>query len=233
MSRVPGLVFVQSKIKSTDMLSPEVFKKWYEEAHIPDLLASPASGVGAAARYIAADVHDESAARGFPYLAVYPEVDLNWIASDECTFLKVPLHHSILPAPSHAIFDVADFQMGAYEPLAKVEIAAFEGSAKHLVVVTLDAAVAEGRDQQQVLQEAVDALGEAVPLRSTLIKYGFAPTRRPPRDWGVDGERFFIGRKFLAFHQFNELPVHIPSQGETPPIVLNLLRAFGNLEARI
>ncbi|KAK3349853.1 hypothetical protein B0T25DRAFT_519962 [Lasiosphaeria hispida] len=198
MSHLPGVVFVQSKIKSTDILSPVIFKQWYEETHIPDLLGT--SGISAAARYIAADIPaGELAVRGFPYLAVYPEVDLNWMASDGCTFLRVPLHHDILPMPSKAIFDVADFEMGAYEPLAKVEIAAFEGPAKHLVVVTLDAAAAEGRDQEQVLREAVDALGGAVPLRSALLKYGFAPTRRAHKDWGPDGERFFIGRKLLAF----------------------------------
>jgi hypothetical protein len=33
---VPGLLFVNSKITSPD-LSPEAFKRWYEDVHIPDI----------------------------------------------------------------------------------------------------------------------------------------------------------------------------------------------------
>lgn len=115
------VVFVQSKIRSPALgLSPATFKKWYEQIHIPDVLALPNDEVKYAFRYIIADTAEEDeigGGSGFPYLAVYPGLRREWLTSEECGFLKVPLHSEVLPGPEGFVFGVADFEMGAYEVL--------------------------------------------------------------------------------------------------------------------
>ena len=123
------VIFVQSKIRETakDTLSPSLFKTWYEEAHIPDLLGTP--GVSAALRYVRSDIkspEDEASAvgdptSGFPYLCVYSRIDYEWVHSESCEFVKVPLTHEMLPGPRGAVFEVADFVMGAYEVMHGVK----------------------------------------------------------------------------------------------------------------
>jgi hypothetical protein len=108
MEAQPGILYVQSRIVS-DSLSPELFKKWYEDVHIPDILAT--SGFNSAFRYISTspDTVDR------PYLALYPTKDVNWLYSKE--FFSIPLHSDILPNNSKAIFELANFDNRYYETM--------------------------------------------------------------------------------------------------------------------
>ena len=54
-----------------------------------------------------------------PYLALYPLEDLGFLQTDE--FKAVPVHHETVPAPSHAIFDVTDFDTRYYEHVQTYE----------------------------------------------------------------------------------------------------------------
>lgn len=130
MSEQRDVIFVQSRIRSTDVLKPEIFGQWYDDVHMPDLLETP--GISASFRYVTAgsDSEADQASEAFPYLAVYPQVDRGWLRSDGCEFLKVPVHADMLPNESKYIFEVADFAMGAYERVGDVvEIGALEGEA--------------------------------------------------------------------------------------------------------
>jgi len=124
-ARMSEVVFVQSKIRPGADLSPAVFRKWYEEVHIRDLLNTP--GVGTVFRYVNTTATDEAQFPGFPYLAVYPGVSREWLLSDTCEFLKVPLHSDLLPGPKGFVFDVADFVIGAYQEVGSIEDGVFSG----------------------------------------------------------------------------------------------------------
>jgi len=97
----PGLLFVNSRISAPDKLSPSLFTQWYHEVHIPDIFQT--SGMKSAFRYCS--TNPDSVYR--PYLALYPLKDVSFLQTDE--FKSIPVHHEMLPGPSHAIFDVADF----------------------------------------------------------------------------------------------------------------------------
>ncbi len=108
MAPVPGILFATSRI-SDDSLDGETFRKWYEDVHIPDVLAT--SGVDTAFRFKALDT--EQAER--PYLALYLFRDLEWLSTGE--YFKVPLTSDLLPNQSKHISDVADFDMRFYQTL--------------------------------------------------------------------------------------------------------------------
>jgi hypothetical protein len=54
-----------------------------------------------------------------PYLALYPLKSLDFLETDE--FKSIPVHHDTVPAPSHSIFDVADFDTRYYEHVQTYE----------------------------------------------------------------------------------------------------------------
>lgn len=87
--------------------------------HIPDILALPE--VESAFRYVIAntDAADDDAkdGEGFPYLAVYPRLSGEWLRSETCGFMRVPLHSEMLPGPTGFVLDSIDFGMGGYEIL--------------------------------------------------------------------------------------------------------------------
>jgi hypothetical protein len=70
----PGLLWVNSKLKQPDKVSPEDFHKWYEEVHIPDIFKS--GGFKEAWRWESLNPADER-----PYLALYPLEDLDFLQS--------------------------------------------------------------------------------------------------------------------------------------------------------
>lgn len=119
MSAQPGIFFVNSKITS-DTLSPQVFNRWYQDVHIPDILAT--SGIKKAIRYLSTT--PEGAER--PYLAVYPVQDVAWVRSDE--FKSIPVHSDMLPNESKAIFEIADFDSRVYVLLGKKEGESIHGT---------------------------------------------------------------------------------------------------------
>ena len=102
----PGILWVNSKITHPDSITPENFNKWYNEVHIPDILAT--SGFNSAFRYRSIDPKADR-----PYLAMYPVSDLNWLRSKE--FSTIPVTSDYFPGPSHNCFDSVDFDTRFYE----------------------------------------------------------------------------------------------------------------------
>ncbi|KAL2255929.1 hypothetical protein VTK26DRAFT_2472 [Humicola hyalothermophila] len=110
----PGLILVQSRPRAS--FSATVLNRWYDDKHIPDVLATP--GVHAAARYRLLRAHpgrgDQSGSavddgecnegknesknnskkteeQAMPYLAVYRLKDLGWLHAEGCEFWGLPL----------------------------------------------------------------------------------------------------------------------------------------------
>ena len=110
----PGLLYVESVITEPSHLSSETFTQWYEQEHIPDILAT--SGINVAFRYESVDPH---ATR--PYLACYPLQSLEFLQTPE--FTSIPIHSTrfLPPGPDGGagrFFDHADFDMRYYQLLA-------------------------------------------------------------------------------------------------------------------
>jgi hypothetical protein len=54
-----------------------------------------------------------------PDLVLYPLKSLDFLETEE--FKSIPVHHDTVPAPSHSIFDVADFDTRYYEHVQTYE----------------------------------------------------------------------------------------------------------------
>ncbi|KAF1810744.1 hypothetical protein P152DRAFT_475207 [Eremomyces bilateralis CBS 781.70] len=104
----PGLFYVNSKISKPDDLSPELFTKWYEEVHIPQIFKASTDGFDSGFRYYTTE--SEPVER--PYLALYPLRNVKFLGSQE--FFTLPAHSDILPGPNNFIFDVANFATRFY-----------------------------------------------------------------------------------------------------------------------
>ncbi|KFY76852.1 hypothetical protein V499_03630 [Pseudogymnoascus sp. VKM F-103] len=102
----PGILWVNSKITHPDAITPENFDKWYNDIHVPDILAT--SGFDSAFRYKNIDPKADR-----PYLAMYPVSDVDWLGSPE--FSSIPNTSDCFPGPSHKCFDYADFDTRFYE----------------------------------------------------------------------------------------------------------------------
>lgn len=109
----PGILYVNSKIISSE-LSPELFTRWYQDIHIPDIFIT--SGIKSAFRYFTR-ASPEIVER--PYLALYPLKDVGFLYTDE--FKAIPVHSDILPNESRAIFDLADFDTRYYTSIGEVD----------------------------------------------------------------------------------------------------------------
>jgi hypothetical protein len=94
--KTPGLFYVNSKITEPS-LSAETFNKWYDEIHVPDILAT--SGIKSAFRYYGKDSDR-------PFLALYPLEDVHFLESQE--FHSISSESEILPKTGLS-FDVASF----------------------------------------------------------------------------------------------------------------------------
>ena len=98
----PGILWINSKVTDPDSLSVDSFEKWYEEIHIPDIIAAKPGGVVSSWRYLCVDPD-----RPAPFLAVYKVPDMRFLQSTE--FKNIPMVHPTLPGngPIHrfAAFD--------------------------------------------------------------------------------------------------------------------------------
>lgn len=94
----PGIFYSTSRISKPDQISEETYNKWYNEVHIPDVLAT--GGVTAAYRFRNANPNADR-----PYLAVYQVPDLGIIQSE--TFKSIPMTSDLLPngGPCHNYID--------------------------------------------------------------------------------------------------------------------------------
>lgn len=101
----PGLLFVSSGIRPESSLTDDVFNKWYDTVHMPDIIAT--SGVESTYRYKRTDGDTTH-----PYLSLCPLSDVDFAQTMEIR--SVPLTHEMLPGPTHHVFASAEFAMRLY-----------------------------------------------------------------------------------------------------------------------
>jgi hypothetical protein len=100
----PGIFLSLSKIIKHEVLSDEVFNKWYNEVHLPDVLAT-----GKITRAYRFRNKNPDAER--PYLALYICPDMSCIAGEEVK--SIPMHSNLLPQ-GKSIHELANFDTRFY-----------------------------------------------------------------------------------------------------------------------
>jgi len=99
----PGILFVRSRI-SSPLLSEPTFLHWYDDDHIPEVVAT--SGIKSGFRYV--DVNktspDGDDANATPFLACYPMDRIEFMLSEE--FKTINVASEMLPG-SKVIYDLA------------------------------------------------------------------------------------------------------------------------------
>ncbi|OIW28972.1 hypothetical protein CONLIGDRAFT_402795 [Coniochaeta ligniaria NRRL 30616] len=211
MSPTPAILFVNSKITS-DTLTPEVFREWYESVHIPDIFVT--SGIKSAFRY--QSTTPDKVER--PFLALYPIKDIEWLSSDE--FKSIPVHSDLLPNESKAIFELADFDTRYYETLDTKTESGRQGPAKVVVVVQFDSS---SEDPAKLFDASTP--GGKTPVRSRVLKLNFSRQNRL-----AEGERQISKPPaYLGIYEYDELPEKLqPSAQGAIVKSFKLLKAFGN-----
>lgn len=200
----PILVLVQSRLRSPALPS-STFHKWYNTAHIPDLLQTP--GVSSGLRYLDTRTpsdEDATVAGTFPYLALYPGLERAWLTSKTCEFLKVPLHHDMLPGPSHFVFEFADFVIGAYVARATLGEEGV-GVPGCVVFGVAEEGVVEEKGVGRVLADSRaqwEAEGAVMVGKSAVLEWDFSPAGAKVRKEEIDKGMLLVGSRFLVVVSF-------------------------------
>jgi hypothetical protein len=118
----PGILWVTSRVAASakDILSEEVFLKWYDDDHIAEIIET--SGIRDAFRYINIEKGSPSAPK--PFLAFYPMEDLAFTQGPE--FKKIRVKSDILPGTG-ICYDMADIDVGYFGLVGKTEAKAKKG----------------------------------------------------------------------------------------------------------
>lgn len=113
-----GLMFANSRITSP-LLDKAAFLKWYDEDHIPEILAT--GGMPTAIRFIddgarpnLKDYGNDSSSSSTaarPYLHVYPVQDVAFFRTPQ--FANIGVTSDLLPG-SKLVYDLADFDVRFY-----------------------------------------------------------------------------------------------------------------------
>lgn len=103
------LLYVASRVRSPPVISVDGFHAWYDNVHVPDVLKT--SAVSTAYRYNAA-----TDTTPWPFLAIYPVQEIPRFVKEE--YASIPSTSDLLPAPTHSCFDVAQFDIRGYRPVA-------------------------------------------------------------------------------------------------------------------
>lgn len=104
-----GCLYVESSIARTDVLDEETYLKWYDEEHIPEILAT--GGIKSARRFKNVDPEADK-----PYLALYPMTDIGFMSTDK--FKNISVKSGKLP-DTGLVYDLADFDI-RYDNLIQV-----------------------------------------------------------------------------------------------------------------
>jgi hypothetical protein len=103
----PGIFLSLSKITNHELLSDDLFNKWYNEVHLPDVCATGA--IKKAYRFRNKNPDAER-----PYVAVYICPDMSIIAGDKVK--GIPMHSNILPQ-GKSIHELANFDTRFYKSM--------------------------------------------------------------------------------------------------------------------
>jgi len=199
----PGLLWVNSKITRPDILSEEVFTKWYTEDHIPEVLAS--GGIHSAFRYISPD---KSVDR--PYLALYPLEDIDFLQT--AAFKSISVESPLLPG-SGKIFDVADFDVRYLEKVQTYEPAGTKpGRGTCIMSVGMEPSVSDEDFDDWYRKQHLDMLSMCDGyLRTTRYKLHYARANRPTADSvPVSGKP-----RFYALHEFDSMKLPVEQLNKT------------------
>jgi len=94
----PGMLYVRAKISRPDLMTEEVYMKWYDEDHIAEIVST--DGIKSAYRYINTDTTAQ-----WPYLAFYPMSDMAFTQGER--FRKIRVKSDLLPGTG-ICYDLAD-----------------------------------------------------------------------------------------------------------------------------
>ncbi|KAH3974198.1 hypothetical protein HBI56_088340 [Parastagonospora nodorum] len=125
----PGILFVRSRI-SSPLLSEPTFLHWYDDDHIPEVVAT--SGIKSGFRYV--DVNKTSPNGNednkTPFLACYPMKKLEFMLGEE--FKGINVTSEILPG-NGVIYDLADMDVRFLGLVGKMGEKEEQGPAKFIL----------------------------------------------------------------------------------------------------
>ncbi|ETS88023.1 hypothetical protein PFICI_01851 [Pestalotiopsis fici W106-1] len=170
-----GSLYVESKISRSDVLDEETYLKWYDEEHIPEILAT--GGIKSARRFKNVDPEAEK-----PYLALYPLADLAFLGSEQ--FKNIKIKSDNLPETG-IVYDLADFDV-RYDNLIQVYDPTEKGKGHTKSIISVQIELKEGADAEDFdkwyREEHLLLLSKATGyLRSTRFKLAFARTNAQSR----------------------------------------------------
>ncbi|TKA62772.1 hypothetical protein B0A49_09097 [Cryomyces minteri] len=180
-----GLLFATSKIKNPE-LSDDIYNKWYNDIHLPDVLATGCAPI--ALRY-----KNKNKDAKMPYLALYPLDDLALLESEK--FKNIPLTSDVLPGGGEA-FENIEFAIRTYLPIQKFE-GQIEKSGRGNCIICVAMEPAEGTDEEfdeWYRKQHLDMLSMVRGYRRT-TRYKLAP--------GNDSSL----PRYLALHEYDDSDV--------------------------
>ena len=137
----PGIILVRSR-PTVPEFTPSDLTAWYEQKHVPELLAVSGAHITSAARYQLLDQtlpgqdaqggehkrgrektqgYEHTVDQALPYLAVYRLRDMGWLHEDGCGFWEVDLRVDVDSGQGKerkSVFEVAEFETGFWEEVA-------------------------------------------------------------------------------------------------------------------
>ncbi|OAG42619.1 hypothetical protein AYO21_03204 [Fonsecaea monophora] len=185
----PGLAVAFARPKKGTDHPLSKLHQWYEEVHIPDILAT--SGINDAYRYENVDPNSE-----WPLLALYPVADVDFFSTQEFNSIP-PLGKHVFPGPitDHIEFQVRQYRLTqVYEPR---DIRVFAPVPKQGAPVIATAAVqpkAGGEDDFDTWyrQQHLDMLSMIIPYRAATRYEQIDPANKP---------------RYLTIHEFDSTDI--------------------------
>ncbi|KAF2665012.1 hypothetical protein BT63DRAFT_464295 [Microthyrium microscopicum] len=188
----PGILISASHIIKPSELSDEAFNKWYNEVHIPDVLAT--GGVSRATRF-----RNASSKATEKYLVIYEVDDLSVIASER--FKNIPFKHKMLPGGGD-IHDFVNMEIRFYK---KIQTDPEGSGQKEFYPALLWAGVGPGEGKEDdydayMRQEHLPQFrSEPGWRRSTRYKLAVHAKNPSKEGWG-EGE----ATSYIALYEFDE-----------------------------
>lgn len=188
---VPGLTFVASNILDPAKTSDEIYNKFYNDEHLPDVLASGVTKL--ALRY-----KNASSEAKTPYIALYPVEDIN--AASEAGETLIRDSRKSTTFDGNDVYDYIRFHIGRHEKIQTYEAYQQEGRSGNERGQTIVCVAMEPGDEADFedwyRKQHLDMLG---------MCRGY---RRCTRYKRMDGKE----PRYLALHEYACKPEDLPSE---------------------
>ncbi|CAK7215426.1 hypothetical protein SCUCBS95973_002468 [Sporothrix curviconia] len=199
-----GILWINSKVTDPLSLPVDEFTRWYEDVHIPDIIAARDGGIISSWRYQCTD-----AGRAAPYLAVYKCPNMGFIQSTE--FKSIPMTHHSLPGngPIHRFADFDARFLKHVETWSSPDAA--DGRTATLVSEAIEPAADLGADafnewfRSEHIQEVAKLPGWRRTSRFEMV------FKKQNKDDPTSAA--IITPHFLALHEFADGADFIPAAG--------------------